>query len=171
MRARAPDGTARLALRAFRVLAAIAAAPVALCAQPDAPKPPVQFEMRADLLTAPSAGAQVGAGANIAAGYYLRVGLDAAGGADVKSGAATSGRADIVARYILDPFGEFRWGPYVGGGFTASWDRRAARRGDLLLLVGVEGPAHAGWRTSVELGLGGGARLGVVLRRARSNAR
>jgi len=77
----------------------------------------------------------------------------------------------VVARYLLDPFREFRWGPYAGAGFSAQWNRGADWRGDLLLLVGVEGPAHEGWRTAVELGRGGGARLGVVLRRARSNGR
>jgi hypothetical protein len=82
-----------------------------------------------------------------------------------------SGRIDVVTRYLLDPFHEFRWGPYAGAGVSALWDRRANWRGALLLLVGVEGPARAGWRTSVELGLGDGARLGVVLRRARPNAR
>jgi hypothetical protein len=148
------------------------AAPEVLRAQLETLKPPVQFEMRADLLGGPPAGAQLGVGANVPAGYFLRLGVDAAAGASAYDGAAvTSGRVDVVARYLLDPFREFRWGPYVGGGFTAQWDRRATRRGDLLLLVGIEGPAHAGWRTAFELGLGGGARLGVVLRRARSNGR
>jgi hypothetical protein len=76
-----------------------------------------------------------------------------------------------VSRFLLDPFKEFRWGPYLGGGFTALWENGGGWRGRLLVLLGVEGPAHAGWRTSVELGLGGGARLGVVLRRARVNGR
>jgi hypothetical protein len=152
--------------------AAAAAAPPALRAQTVAFKPPVQAELRTDLLAGPPAGAQIGAGANIAAGYYLRIGVDAAAGAATRDGSAfASGRVDIVTRYLLDPFREFKWAPYVGGGFTAQWDRRAARRGDLLLLAGVEGPARGGWLTSVELGLGGGARLGVVLRRARSNGR
>jgi hypothetical protein len=76
-----------------------------------------------------------------------------------------------MARYLLDPLRQFKWGPYAGGGFTAQWDRRANWHGDLLVLVGIEGPVRAGWRPAVELGLGGGARLGVVLRRARSNGR
>ena len=158
--------------RALARLAVLAAAPVSVLAQADPFKPPVQFEMRADLLAGPPAGAQVGVGANVAAGYYLRIGVDAAAGASARYGGAfASGRVDIVTRYLLDPFREFRWAPYIGGGFTAQWDRRATRRGDLLLVAGIEGPAHGGWISSVELGLGGGARLGVVLRRARSNGR
>ena len=117
-------------------------------------------------------GAQAGIGANGAFGYYIRLAVDAAAGASARGGAAVaSGRVDVVTRYLLDPLHEFRWGPYAGGGFTAQWDRRGERRGDVLLLVGIEGPAHAGWRTAGELGRGGGARLGVVLRRARSNGR
>lgn len=175
MRAPAPDGAARFVPRTLvhvAALAALVAAAAPLHAQPDAFRPPVQFEMRADLLAGPQAGAQLGVGANVAAGSYVRIGMDAAGGASSRDGTAfASGRVDVVARYLLDPFREFRWAPYIGGGFTAQWDRRPARRGDLLVLVGVEGPARAGWLTSVELGLGGGARLGVVLRRARSNGR
>lgn len=150
--------------------ATVAATPACAVAQ-DLFKPAMQFEMRADLLAGPPAGAQLGVGANVTAGSYIRVGVDAAFGASSRDGAVASGRVDIATRYLLDPFREFRLGPYVGGGFTAQWDRRANWRGDLLLLIGVEGPVHAGWRTAVELGLGGGARLGVVLRRARSNGR
>ncbi len=180
MPARAPDGATCRALSALCTLVsvplccwgAIAAAPACARAQSDLFKPPVQFEMRADLLAGPPAGAQLGAGANMTAGPYIRIGADAALGASSRAGGAVaSGRVDFVSRYLLDPFREFRLGPYVGGGFTAQWDRRANWRGDLLVIIGVEGPVHAGWRTSVELGLGGGARLGVVLRRARSNGR
>jgi len=162
----------RLTIRMSWWLAAIAAAPVSAPAQSEPFKPAVQFEARLDALGGPPAGVQAGVGANIAAGYYVRIGADAAGGASSREGAAVaSGRVDVVTRYLLDPFHEFRWGPYAGAGFSAQWDRRTNWRGALLLLVGVEGPARAGWRTAVELGLGGGARLGVVLRRARLNGR
>jgi hypothetical protein len=152
--------------------AAIAAAPPLAAPQAGSFKPGVQWEARIDALAGPPAAGQAGFGANVAAGYYLRIGLDAAIGAAARDGGATtSGRADFVVRYLLDPFTQFKWGPYAGGGFTAQWDARANRRGDLLVLVGIEGPVHRGWRPAVELGLGGGARLGVVLRRARLNAR
>jgi hypothetical protein len=180
MPAPAPDGVSRRALSALFVLVsvplcwlgAIAAIPTCALAQSDGFKPRVQFEMRADLLAGPPAGAQLGVGANFAADSYIRIGADAALGASSRDGGAVaSGRVDLVSRYLLDPFRESRLGPYVGGGFTAQWDRRANWRGDLLVIIGVEGPVHAGWRTAVEFGLGGGARLGVVLRRARSNGR
>lgn len=172
MPARAPSNRVCAAVWVARCGVLLALGPVAACAQAVGFKPPVQLETRVDVLAGPPAGAQVGVGANVAAGYYLRIGADVAAGAALRDGGGVaSGRVDIVTRYLLDPFRELRWGPYVGGGVTALWDRRANWRGDLLLLAGIEGPAHAGWRTSVELGLGGGARLGVVLRRARANGR
>jgi hypothetical protein len=150
----------------------VVAAPSAAFAQVEPFKPVVQFETRFDALGGPPAGAEAGIGANIPAGYYVRLGADVAAGAVSRGGeAVASARVDFATRFLLDPFREFRWGPYVGGGFTVQWDQRANWRGDLLLLLGFEGPVHAGWRTSVELGLGGGARLGVVFRRARSNGR
>ena len=174
MRASVPDRFqgVRASKLASLCVAAIIAAPAAAFAQADTFKPPVQFETRIDALGGPPAGAQLGIGANVAADTYFRIGVDIAAGASSRDGlAVASGRVDVVTRYLLDPFHESKWGPYAGGGFTAQWDRSANWRGDLLLLIGVEGPVHAGWRTSVELGLGGGARLGVVLRRARSNGR
>jgi hypothetical protein len=135
-------------------------------------KPAVQFEARLDVLGGPPAAAQAGAGLNVAAGYYTRIGVDAAAGASARDGGVVaSGRVDLAARYLLDPFHEFRWGPYAGGGVTVLRTGAAGWRGGLLLLVGMEGPVHAGWRTAFELGLGEGARLGLVLRRARSNGR
>lgn len=151
---------------------AVSAGPAEALAQSPAVQPAWQFEARIDALGGPPAGAQAGIGANVAAGYYFRFDAIVAAGAASRGGAAVpSGRADLAARYLLDPFNEVKWGPYAGGGFTAQWDRSAKWRGGLLVLIGVEGPAGAGWRTAVELGLGGGARLGVVLRRARSNGR
>jgi hypothetical protein len=172
MPARARDIARRVACCAAWIVATLAAAAPLAAAQAVPFKPAVQWEARLDALAGPPAAAEAGFGANVAAGYYVRIGLDAAMGAAARDGgAATSARADFVARYLLDPFRQFKWGPYAGGGFTAQWDRRANCRGDLLVLVGLEGPVHAGWRPAVELGLGGGARLGVVLRRARSNGR
>src|SRR5665213_3967503 len=136
MPARAPDETAPAPLNVWCALrrallcccAAIAVAPASALAQLDsfAFKPAVQFEMRADLLAGPPATVQAGVGANVAAGFYMRIGADATVGASSRAGGAVaSGRVDLVARYLLDPFRQFRWGPYVGGGFTAQWEHRA----------------------------------------------
>ncbi len=146
-------------------------APCLLAAQDFTFLPRVQAELRTDVLSGPPFALQFGAGLNIPAGYYVRVGLTAAGGVAWRASASVgSARVDLTARYLLDPFGELRWGVYGGAGVSARIEERNVRT-FLLVVGGVEGPASHGWRTSFEAGLGGGARLGIVLRRARKNGR
>lgn len=146
-------------------------APRWLAAQEFIFSPRVQAELRTDLLSGPPVVSQFGAGLNIPAGYYVRVGVAAAGGVAWRgSASAGSARMDFTTRYLLDPFGELRWGVYGGAGVSVRIDESHART-YLLVVGGVEGPASHGWRTSIEAGLGGGARLGIVLRRARKNGR
>ena len=146
-------------------------APRWLAAQEFTFSPQVQAEWRTDVLSGPPAALQFGAGLNLPAGYYVRVGLTAAGGVAWRAGATVgSARVDLTTRYLLDPFGELRWSFYGGAGVSARIDESHART-FLLVVGGVEGPALHGWRTSIEAGLGGGARLGIVLRRARKNGR
>lgn len=146
--------------------------PVAALAQEFAFQPRTQLELRADGLAGPPGALQFGAGANVPAGWYVRLGATLAAGPAWRDGrGVASARADVAARFLLDPFKEFPWSAYAGGGLTTRWNDPAGSRGYLLFLLGVEGPEHGGWRTAVEAALGGGARLGVVLRRARSNGR
>jgi hypothetical protein len=163
-------GTRATALLVATALAALA--PSIGGAQEFDFRPRVQWEARADGVVAAKTGAQVGVGVNVPAGYYLRLGLTTAAG-PVWQGARTtvSGRVDLAARYLLDPFREVRWSFYGGTGLTTRWDESARWRGYLLFLAGIEGPEHRGWTPAIEVGLGGGARLGVVLRRARRNGR
>ena len=146
--------------------------PLAAGAQVFAFTPNVQAGWRADAMFGVPHGAELGAAINVPAGYYVRLGLDA--GAGVAAGdarAALAGRVDLTARYLLDPFSEFRWGPYAGGGLTSRWADTAGWRASLLVFLGLEGPASHGWRTAVEMGAGGGLRFGIVFRRARRNGR
>jgi hypothetical protein len=159
-------------VRRLRRALAACLLPAAAGAQEFDFKPHLQSGWRADLLAGPPAGIELGAGANVPVGYYLRMGLDvAAGVARRAERAVPGGRVDIAARYLLDPFREFRWGPYAGAGLTTRWVDGAGWRADLLVLLGIEGPESRGWRTAVELGAGGGVRLGLVFRRARQNGR
>ena len=135
-------------------------------------QPRVQWEARADGIFSSSSAAQLGAGLNVPSGYYVRLGATIAAGATASAGTLrASTRTDFAMRYLLDPFQELRWAPYFGAGFSGVWDDADHWRAYLLALAGIEGPVHAGWRTAVELGLGGGVRAGIVLRRARSNGR
>ncbi len=131
-----------------------------------------QPEFRADLLVRGATALELGAGLIASAGYYARIAVDAAAGTEWHNGrAGSSARVDATTRFLLDPFGELPWGAYGGGGVSLRWSEREQAQGYLLLVAGVEGPARGGWRPAVELGLGGGVRLGVVLRRARNSAR
>ena len=135
-------------------------------------RPRIQWEARTDALLNSPPGIQLGVGANIPGGYYLRYGLTVAAGPAWRGDATLrSGRAELSARFLLDPFREISWGLYAGAGLTLRWEERSGSHEYLLVLAGLEGPEKGGWRTAVEAGLGGGARLGIVLRRARRNGR
>jgi hypothetical protein len=113
-----------------------------------------------------------GLGASVPLGYYVRLEGVVAGGASRLSGVTrTSGRADLVGRFLLDPFFQYRRGPYAGGGLSYRADRGARGRVDLVAVIGVEGTAHRGWMVAAECGVGGGVRVGMALRRAREDRR
>ena len=147
-------------------------APVAQRAGAQEIKPLVQWEARADVIAAKRTLVQVGGGVNIPAGYYVRLGFDVAAGPEFgREGVVGAVRTDITSRFLLDPFLESRRGVYGGGGVSASWSAKQGWREYLVVLAGLEGPARSGWRSAFEAGFGGGARVGVVLRRARTGSR
>ncbi len=131
-----------------------------------------RVQLRADALLARATAVQGGVGVETDAGLYARVGAVAGVGAD-RDG--VSGRVEGVARFVLDPLRQSRRGPYLGGGAGVSRDGRGDTHAYLLAVIGVEGGAiggaRRGWAPAVEVGLGGGARLALVLRRARPDAR
>ena len=116
-----------------------------------------------------------GVGLNIPAGTYLRVSVVGAAGASWEgSRSGGSARADVIGRFLFDPFRERRWGLSAGGGLSVRYDQvRVARpwRPLLALVVDLEGPQKGTMAAAVQVGLGGGARVGLVLRRADPNRR
>jgi hypothetical protein len=132
----------------------------------------VQPELRADLLAARTSAVQVAVGVVAPAGEYLRLGGDlGAGLAGGTGGPFFSTRADFYGRFHLDPRAESRWVPYLvaGGSFRA--DGGARGRLYALAALGVEGPENHPVVPAFELGLGGGVRAGIVLRRGLANRR
>jgi hypothetical protein len=126
------------------------------------------LEARVDALITNPTAVHAGAGFTIPMGTYVRSGIDAALGA---SNHGISGRIDIVNRFHLDPFREHKWAPYAGGGLTARFDDNRSNRYYLLVFLGVDGPVRKGFGTSVEAGLGGGGRIGIIIRPARAERR
>ena len=132
------------------------------------PQQPLQTEIRLDAIVARTSGVEAGVGLTVPAGIYVRSGLVAGIGAGRHG---IEGRTDFVSRFSLDPFRQSRWAPYGGAGVSGRY--RSELDGDsrayLLDFLGVEGPLPLGHTSGVipafELGLGGGARFAVILRR------
>jgi hypothetical protein len=125
-------------------------------------------EVRLDAIIASLSALHVGAGFTVAAGTYVRTGAVAAVGV---SRDGLSGRLDGMARFHFDPVRQSRWAPYGGGGLSARFDRGEKARAYLMLLLGLDGPVYGGATPSFELGLGGGTRIGVIVRQATAERR
>lgn len=147
-------------------LAMVAAARGPLRAQ-GAPVPSPYAEYRADALLARHATGELGAGLVIPMGIYVRTSLDAAAGATWANGATrAAARADAIARFLLDPFREVPIGVSAGGGVSLAYVDGDRVRPYLVGVIDVEGSAHRGFTPALEIGLGGGTRVGIVLRRS-----
>ena len=135
---------------------------------------PVAPEVRLDVLGGRPTSVQGAAGVVVPAGYYVRIGVLAGAGATVEaegpSGAA--GRVDVLARFLVDPFRQSRWGVSAGAGVSLRADPGERVRPQLLAVLDVEGRrARAGFTPSVQIGLGGGVRGGLGLRWSDRRAR
>ena len=132
-----------------------------------------QVERRLEVAPTPAAGIAAGLGVNVRAGYYARVGMHAAAGVARRGdGVVGVQRIEAVSRFLFDPFGEFPRGLYGGGGFAVRHVPGTPIRGDLVVVVGMEGPL--GTRRTVpalEVALGGGVRLSLVVRSRRPSGR
>lgn len=129
---------------------------------------PISIEGRIDAIAASTRAIQAGVGLTTVGGTYVRTGIVGAIGAS-KNG--LSGRADAFARFHLDPFRESRWAPYGGAGLSTRMEHGERTKAYVLVFAGIDGPIHNGLTMSIEAGLGGGARLGIVLRRGAARQR
>jgi hypothetical protein len=97
----------------------------------------------------------------------LEVQLVMGGGTAFREGSsdnALAGRADLLARFAPLPADGQRWSAYVAGGLSGLVERGASGRAVLALLVGMEGGRARETRRFVELGVGGGLRVGAGVR-------
>ena len=165
---RSPADVTRQLRMILAVVAAAIATPRDANAQagrrPAAPR--VQPELRADFINARARAAHIGLGFSVPVSTYVRVGMVGAGGpAWSDSTTAFSGRVDGLARFVVDPLRESRWAPYASGGLGVLYDEDDRWRAVLVGALGVEGPAMGRVVPAVEVGFGGGARVGVSIRR------
>ena len=132
----------------------------------------VRTEARADAFIARIDALHAGVGFAADLGTYFRLAsIIGIGAADVDGETVASGRAEILGRFALDPFRQARWGVYGATGVVARYEDGPGTRGYLTLLLGVELPSERPAVTAVELGIGGGVRLGVAVRQGRSGRR
>ena len=119
-------------------------------------------EARLDLIAGSDAAMHAGFGIITPVSTYFSLGGTVAAGIS-KTG--FSGRGDLYSRFSLDPYHEYWWEPYLGGGVTVRADGGGpGTRTYLLGILGFDGPSAGGIAPGVELGIGGGVRLGVTLR-------
>ena len=118
--------------------------------------------LRLDVLGGKPTALQAGAGIAFPFSNYFSIG--AAVGAGISS-TGFSGRADGFGQFSLDPYHQSEWEPYVGGGVTVRGDGGGpGTRTYLLAFIGANGPSTGTIAPGVELGFGGGVRLGVTMR-------
>ena len=128
--------------------------------------PPITREFRVDGIAARHPAIESGASLVIASGIYVRNALTVAGGITGRDSESSAvGRVEFVSRFLLDPFRESSYGLSVGGGFGVTNLAHVARwRPYLAGVLDVELKSSPGLTPAIQLGLGGGARLGLVLR-------
>ena len=138
------------------------------------PQQSVQTEWRVDGLFARTSGVEAGLGVSVPTGIYVRNGLVGGIGAGRHG---VEGRTDLLSRFSLDPFRQSRWALYGGGGISGRYRTHddGGTHAYLLVFLGLEGPlpagSGAGWVPAFEVGLGGGGRVGIILRRAMNGRR
>ncbi len=156
------------AARRSWLVAVVAVLGVSGLARAQLPQQSLQIEGRLDGIFARTAAIDAGVGLSVPAGIYVRSGLVAGLGAGRHG---VEGRTDFISRFSLDPFRQSRWAPYAGGGISGRYRSKldGGSHAYLLIFLGVEGPLPlgqtSGWVPAFELGLGGGARVAVILRR------
>ena len=135
--------------------------------------PPLELRVDAiDVRSVTSGTLQGGVGVNLPLGTYIRLELNGAGGVTRRDSIDhDSGRVDGIARFLLDPFNDAAWGLSIGGGMSAMFESGETTREYLVVVVDIEAP-HVGPVTpALQLGLGGGVRVGLIARAYRSGRR
>ncbi len=129
---------------------------------------PVIVEARGDLIAGRNTTLQLGVAALWPVSPFLSVGAVAGiGGTRPAAGdGRASGRAELVARFTPDPSPSARWRIYGQATAGVLAVRGSTGRALVSVAMGVERVSGGAVRPAIELGLGGGLRVAVALRRA-----
>jgi len=129
-------------------------------------------EARLDVISGRSTSTQLGLAVTLGGAAYTRLALGAAAGRTWKHGESRgSARVDGVGRFHLDPTRASPWGLYFAGGVSGLYDGFERCRVLLTTAIGLELPSRGTGVLAVELGLGGGVRVALALRRGRRDRR
>lgn len=121
----------------------------------------LQPELRLDVMGPRPYTVEPGIGLTAALGYYVRLGAVAGYALPVESSTRNRWRGDMIGRVTLDPFRQQRWALSLGGGLSF---RRSTTY--LAAILDLEGPELRGLLPAFQIGVSGGVRAGVILRRA-----
>jgi hypothetical protein len=133
-----------------------------------AQSPPVRAQVGIEALEATHMALEGEMGIIVPAGIYVRTSLIGASGTTWSNGTTRSvSRVELVSRFLLDPFREAPFGLSLGGGIGITNASGGSRwRPYLALVTDLELSRAGGWTPAIQTGLGGGVRLGLVLRSA-----
>ena len=135
----------------------------------------IRPELRADVITGRQSAVQVGGGVQVPAGPYARFGIigaiglrlheDLGAGADSRGTRNPDARLDFLGRFLLDPYRQSPFGLSVGAGLSLRAEPDDRVRPLLLVAADLEGrEMGGGWTPALQVGLGGGARFGLLFR-------
>jgi hypothetical protein len=134
--------------------------------------PPPYGEYRVDAIDGRHPSVQAGAGLTVPMGIYVRVTATGGIGPEWRDNQTlVAGRTDIIARFLLDPFRQTPVALSMGGGVSVPYERGVRVRPLLTAVIDVEGRSRGRVTPAIQVGLGGGARLGVALRTSVRNRR
>jgi hypothetical protein len=153
----------------WRVAAIALLAPVALEGQ-IAPRTAVSYEARVDARMARQHAVEAGASVIFPSSMYVHLALTVVEGGVWRGDLRAESRYEATARFLLDPFREAPYGLSLGAGVGIT-DSDGSWRPFLAVLSDLELRRRPGWTPAVQLGLGGGWRVGIALRNSRGTWR
>ena len=134
-------------------------------------RPASYGEYRVDAIAATRSAVHLGAGIVTPFGTYVRLGVIGAAGPSWSGGETRmSGRVEAIGRFSFDPLREVPFAASLGGGVTMPFNY-TVNRPLLTAVLDIEARRRGRYSPFLQVGLGGGARVGAGLRTSPLNWR